>query len=41
MNKTQRLNEIVNSKKDAEPAFFHTLVDMYVKLEYSCKANFK
>ena len=41
MNKTQRLNEIENSKKGAEPAFFHTLVDMYLKLEYSCKANFE
>ena len=42
MNKTQRLNEIENSKKKgAGPAFFHTLVDMYLKLEFSCKANFK
>ena len=41
MNKTQRLNKIENSQKGAGPAFFHTLVDMYVKLEYTYEANFE
>ena len=41
MNKTQRLNEIENSQKGAGPAFFPTLVDMYVKLEYTYEANFE
>ena len=41
MNKTQRLNEIENSQKGAGQAFFQTLVDMYVKLEYTYEANFE
>ena len=43
MNKTQRFNEIENSKKGAEPAFFHTLSGLHFSrhIEYSCKANFK